>query len=157
MKKNLKNILTFGTVFILIDQIVKIVISSKMIVNQTFIVIKNFFSILLVHNTGAAFSILSNSRILLIVIGLIALIGLIFYIKKLEKIDSVDIYAYSLLLGGIVGNLIDRIVYGYVIDYLSFKFGNYYFPIFNFADICIVVSILILLIKIIKEDLCKSK
>lgn len=157
MKKNLKNILTFGTVFTLIDQIVKIVISSKMIVNQTFIVIKNFFSILLVHNTGAAFSILSNSRILLIVIGLIALIGLIFYIKKLEKIDSVDIYAYSLLLGGIVGNLIDRIVHGYVIDYLSFKFGNYYFPIFNFADICIVVSILILLIKMIKEDLCKSK
>ena len=157
MKKGLKDVLFFGILFVIIDQIVKIVISNKMIVNQTFIVIKNFFSISLVHNTGAAFSILSNSRILLIAIGLVALIGLIFYIRKLEKVDDIDIYTYSLLFGGIVGNLIDRIVYGYVIDYLSFKFGSYYFPIFNFAGICIVISVFILLFRMIKEDLCKSK
>lgn len=155
MKKGLKDVLFFGILFVIIDQIVKIVISNKMILNQTYIVIKDFFSISLVHNTGAAFSILNDSRVLLIVIGLLALIGLIFYIKKLEIMDDIDIFAYSLLIGGIVGNLIDRIVHGYVIDFLSFKFGAFYFPIFNFADICIVISVLIILIKMIKEDLWK--
>lgn len=155
MKKSFKDILFFGVIFALIDQIVKIVISNKMILNQTYIVIKDFFSISFVHNKGAAFSILSDSRILLIVIGLLALIGLIFYIKKIEIIDDIDIFVYSLLLGGLVGNLIDRIVHGYVVDYLSFKFGSYYFPIFNFADICIVVAILIIMLRMIKEDLWK--
>ena len=155
MKKGLKDVLFFGILFVIIDQIVKIVISNKMILNQTYIVIKDFFSISLVHNKGAAFSILSDNTILLIVIGLFALVGLIFYIKKLETMDDIDVFAYSLLIGGIVGNLIDRIVHGYVIDFLSFKFGDYYFPIFNFADICIVISVLIILIKMIKEDLWK--
>lgn len=153
MKKGLKDILFFGIIFTIIDQVVKIVLSSKIIVNQTYVVIKDFFSITLVHNKGAAFSILTGSKILLILIGVAALVGLIIYIKKLEVIDDIDIFTYSLLMGGIVGNLIDRIVYGYVIDYLSFKFGSYYFPIFNFADICIVVSVIIMLLRMIKEDL----
>ena len=155
MKKGLKDVLFFGSLFVIIDQVVKIVISNKMVLNQTYIVIKDFFSISLVHNTGAAFSILSDSKILLIVIGIFALIGLIFYIKKLDILDDIDIFAYSLLIGGITGNLIDRIIHGYVIDFFSFKFGSYYFPIFNFADICIVISVLIIFIKMIKEDLWK--
>ena len=126
-----------------------------MIVNQSFIIIKDFFSLTLVHNTGAAFSILDGSRSLLILIGVAALIGLILYIRK-QVIDDIDIFVYSLLIGGIVGNLIDRIVHGYVIDYLSFNFGKYYFPVFNFADMCIVVAILIIIIRMIKEDLWKS-
>ena len=155
MKKNVKDIYVFGIVFIIVDQLLKIIISNKMIVNQTFIIIKNFFSIRLVHNTGAAFSILSDSRFLLIFIGIAALIGLVFYIKSLDIIDYIDTFVYSLLLGGIIGNLIDRIIFGYVIDYLSFNFGEFYFPIFNFADICIVVAALIILIKTIKESLWK--
>lgn len=155
MKKGIKSILFFGIIFTLIDQIVKIVLSNKMIVNQTFIIIRDFFSITLVHNTGAAFSILMGSRWLLSLIGVAALIFLIIYILKLEQIDDIDIFVYSLLLGGITGNLIDRIVYGYVIDYFSFNFGNYFFPIFNFADICIVIAIIIILFRMIKEDLWK--
>ena len=155
MKKGFKSVLFFGLIFTIIDQVVKIVLSNKMIINQTFIIIKDFFSITLVHNTGAAFSILMGSRWLLTFIGIAALIGLVIYILKLEEIDDIDIFVYSLLLGGITGNLIDRVVHGYVIDYLSFNFGNYYFPIFNFADICIVVAILIILFRMIKEDLWK--
>ena len=155
MKKSLKDIYVFGIIFVIADQILKIILSNTMIVNQNFIVIKNFFSIRLAHNTGAAFSILSNSRILLIVIGILAIIGLIFYIKSLDVIDDIDTFVYALLFGGIVGNLIDRIIYGYVIDYISFKFGSYYFPIFNFADICIVLAVTIILIRTIKESLWK--
>ena len=75
--------------------------------------------------------------------------------KKLDVIDDIDTFVYALLIGGIAGNLIDRIIYGYVIDYLSFNFGSYYFPIFNFADICIVLAALIILIRTIKESLWK--
>lgn len=156
MKKKIVNILFLGIIFVIIDQVVKAILSSKMIINQTFIVIRNFFSITLAHNTGAAFSIFSNGSFLLIIIGILALIGLIIYIKKLEYIDDLDIFTYSLLIGGITGNLIDRIVHGYVIDYLSFNFGEYYFPIFNFADMCIVLSVLIILFRMIKEDLWKK-
>ena len=73
----------------------------------------------------------------------------------MDVIDDVDVFIYSLLLSGILGNLLDRIIHGYVIDYLSFNFGKYYFPIFNFADICIVISILLILIRMIKEDVWK--
>lgn len=155
MNKGLKDICFFGMIFLLIDQIIKIILSSKMIVNQSFIVIKDFFSITLVHNNGAAFSLLSGNTFLLIFIGLAALIGLIIYIKQLEVIDDFDIFTYSLLFGGIVGNLIDRIIYGYVIDYLSFNFNGYFFPIFNFADICIVISIVIMIFRTLREDLWK--
>lgn len=155
MKQNLKDIYVFGIIFVIADQILKIILSNTMIVNQNFIVIKNFFSIRLAHNTGAAFSILSNSRFLLIVIGILAIIGLIFYVKNLDIIDDIDTFVYALLFGGIVGNLIDRIIYGYVIDYISFNFGDFYFPIFNFADICIVLAVTIILIRTIKESLWK--
>ena len=155
MKKNIKYIYVFGTIFVIVNQLLKIILSNSMIVNQNFIIIKNFFSIRLVHNTGAAFSILLDSRFLLIFIGIAALIGLTFYIKNLDVIDDIDTFVYALLFGGIVGNLIDRIIYGYVIDYLSFNFGEFYFPIFNFADICIVLAVMIILIRTIKESLWK--
>ena len=155
MKNSLKDVLFFSIIFTIVDQIIKAVISSKMIINQTVVVTKNFFSLTLVHNTGAAFSILENNTVLLIVIGIVAVIGLIIYIRKLEVIEYIDVYVYALLIGGIIGNLIDRIVHGYVIDYLSFKFGNYFFPIFNFADICIVLAVIIIFLRTIKEDLWK--
>lgn len=155
MKKELKNILFFSIIFVMIDQIIKAVISSKMILNQTVVITKNFFSLTLVHNTGAAFSILENNPFLLSVIGIIVIIGLILYIRKLEILEDVEIFIYALLIGGIVGNLIDRILHGYVIDFLSFKFGNFYFPIFNFADIFIVVAVIIYVIQIIKVDVWK--
>lgn len=156
MKENLKGILFFSIIFVIIDQAIKIFISSKMILNQSVILIKNLFSITLTNNTGAAFSILSGGRYLLIFIGIAVVIGLILYVRNLEVIEDLDVFIYSLLFGGIIGNLIDRIIYGYVIDYLSFNFGSYYFPIFNFADMCIVISIILILVRILKEDLWKS-
>ena len=89
MKEKLKGILLFSAMFVIVDQILKLFLNSKMIVNQSIILIRKFFSITLVHNTGAAFSIFSESRYFLIAIGIIAIIGLLFYIKKLEVIIKV--------------------------------------------------------------------
>ena len=155
-EENVKGIIFFSIVFVILDQAIKIFLNSKLILNQTNILIKNLLSITLTHNTGAAFGILNDSKHLLIVIGIVVIIGLIIYIKNLEVIDDLDVFVYALLFGGIVGNLIDRVVYGHVIDYLSFNFGSYYFPIFNCADIFIVISIAIILIRTIKGDLWKS-
>lgn len=155
MKKNIKNICIFSFILLLFDQIIKIFLSNVMELNESFVLIKKFFSITLVHNKGAAFSILSGNRFLLIGIGIIAVVGIIYYLKKSDYLSKLDIFIYSFLIGGVLGNLIDRIVHGYVIDYLSFNFGTYYFPIFNFADICIVISVIFMIFNIIREDLWK--
>lgn len=155
MKKSFSLIMIFSFIFLFIDQLLKFYFCENFILNESVILIKNFFSITLVHNTGAAFSILKNSRIFLIIIGVVSLFGILFYIIRLKKINNFDIFVFSLLIGGLLGNLIDRIFRCYVIDYLSFNFGNYYFPIFNFADVCIVVSIILMIINVLKEDLWK--
>ena len=155
MKDKVKAILFFSVLFLILDQVIKVFITSKMIVNQSFILIKNLLSLTLIHNTGAAFSLLNGSRFLLIGIGIAALIGLFIYVNTLEVIDDLDIFTYALLFGGILGNLVDRIIHGYVIDYISLNFGSYYFPIFNIADICIVLAIVFILGRMVKESLWK--
>ena len=109
-------------------------------------IIPNFFSITYVRNIGAAFSIMENSRILFIIIGFISLILIYKYLIMNKVINKYLMISYSMLIGGIIGNMIDRIIYGYVIDYLSFNFFGYNFPIFNLADTFIVVSIIMLLL-----------
>lgn len=153
MKENLKGIYFFSIIFLIIDQVLKIFISSKIALNESFILIKNLFSITLVHNTGAAFSILTGNRIFLVLIGVLAVIGIAFYLHNLDYISETDTFIYSLLIGGVLGNLIDRIIHGYVIDYISLNIFGYNFPVFNFADICIVISIMLIIVNTIKGDL----
>ena len=151
-----KKITIFTLIFVFIDQIVKILLNNSIKLYDSIVVLKNFFSITLVHNNGAAFSMLENNKILLIGVAIIALFLIIIFFIKDKKLNNFDIVIYSMLMGGIVGNLIDRIVYGYVIDYLDFKIIIYDFPIFNFADILIVVSVILLFIFSIKEEVCKK-
>lgn len=156
MNKKLRYIYILSIIFLVMDQLIKILLSKAMMLNDTVVIIKDFFSITLVHNTGAAFSILSGNLFLLILIGLITVICISYYINKENNINKLYIIIYSLLFGGILGNLIDRIIHGYVIDYLSFKFGKYYFPVFNLADIFIVISAILIILSSIKEEVWKS-
>ncbi len=147
----MKKIIPISLFIIILDQIVKMIISSKMLVNSSITIIKDFFNITYVKNIGAAFSILSGGRFLLIIIALIAIYIIYKLLVKNKNLNKINIINYSLLIGGIIGNLIDRIIRGYVVDYLDFTIFNYNFPIFNIADICIVISC-ILLIFTIKEE-----
>ena len=146
----------FTILFIICDQLLKQLIVNQIDLYQNIVVIKNIFNITHVHNTGAAFSILDNNIPLLIGISLIALILIYYLLIKDNILTKLDILIYSLLIGGIIGNLIDRIIFGYVIDYLSVIIINYNFPIFNLADIGIVVAVFLIAIKTIKEEVCKS-
>ena len=142
----LKKIVSLSLILFIIDQIVKLIVSFNVDLNSSICVIKNFFYISHVHNFGAAFSILYGGRIFFIVISIIALVCLYKFLLKNKEFNISEIVSYSMLIGGILGNLFDRIFYGYVIDYLDFYIFNYNYPVFNIADMCIVFSVCLFVI-----------
>ena len=133
-------------ILLMIDQFIKLLINSKMHLYQEIVIIKNFFSLFYVKNTGAAFSIFEDGVVYLSILSVIFILVLDRYIKKeIEGFNKYDIVSFGMILGGIFGNLIDRIIHHGVIDYLSFSFYEYQFPVFNFADMCIVLGVMILI------------
>lgn len=150
--KNKKFIYTIGMFYMLVDQLIKLLVTKNMNLLQEITIIPNFFSLYYLKNTGAAFSILGNQTIILILISLICLVVIKNYIKKLKRVKNLTIISLGMMLGGILGNLFDRILYKSVIDYLSFEFFGYNFPVFNFADIGITVGAVLLVIDLILEE-----
>ena len=149
MKKN--SIFAIISVILLIglDQLVKILITSHMALPATVPVIKNVFHITYIQNRGAAWGSLQGKRILLLAVTLLVLIFLVyFYIKmlKMDKYKDLRIL-FLFVFSGAVGNMIDRIRLGYVIDMFDFRLIN--FPVFNVADIYVTCSMIILLIFIL--------
>ena len=108
-------------------------------------VIPHFFSFTLTKNTGVAFSMLDGMGIFIIIMSFVVIYFLIQSIRH-HKDNMMEVVGYSMVLGGAVGNLFDRIVYGYVIDFLDFYVFGYDYPIFNIADCFIVIGIIILFI-----------
>ncbi len=105
-------------------------------------VIGNFFLITSHRNRGAAFGILEDQRWFFIIVTTIVVIGIIWYLQKVMKTNNKLLpLALSLVLGGAIGNFIDRVLTGEVVDFLLFNFGSYQFPIFNVADSCIVIGV----------------
>lgn len=142
-------IVTF--IFFLIDLISKTIMSNVLTIGKSIKVIKNFFYITLCHNEGAAFSILKDKQILLIIMAVIAVFFIYKYMNK-ENMDKLEGFAFSMITGGILGNLIDRIIYNHVIDFLDFKIFGYDYPVFNLADTFIVIGVILLFINFIKES-----
>lgn len=139
-------IIILSIIFLIIDQITKILVVNSLVPGENIEIIKNIFNIIYTNNTGAAFSILLGKRIFLIVVAVLIIGVLLYYIKRNKIEKKIDIIALSFVIGGSLGNLIDRIVRGYVIDFISIKIGNYNFPIFNVADALIVVGVILLLL-----------
>lgn len=139
-------IIILSIIFLIVDQITKILVVNSLVPGENIEIIKNIFNIIYTNNTGAAFSILLGKRIFLIVVAVLIIGVLLYYIKRNKIEKKIDIIALSFVIGGSLGNLIDRIVRGYVIDFISIKIGNYNFPIFNVADILIVIGVFLLLL-----------
>ena len=149
MKKN--SIYIICTIWLIIDQIIKNIVISYLNIGEKITVISNFFQINYLQNEGAAFSSFTGMRLLLIIITIIAFYMIASYIKKNQINSKLEKISWGMILGGILGNLIDRIYNGYVIDYLSFIIFGYPFAVFNFADIGIVVGIFILAILLLRR------
>ena len=149
--KNKKSIYLTAIILLLIDQIVKIIIRTKMYLYQEIKIIPKIFSLYYVENDGAAFSILGSQTLLLIIISIACIIYLNKFIIE-EKLPKSSHIPLGLLLGGILGNLIDRIIYHSVTDYLSIFIFRYSFPVFNIADIAICLSTIFLIVIFIIEE-----
>ena len=152
----MKRLTIYSLVFLMIDLLIKIIVINFMELYDTIKIIPGFFNITYVRNTGAAFSILEDSRIFFIVITFIALIVIYLFLLKDKVLNKYQTFLYSMLIGGIVGNLVDRIIYGYVIDYLSFNIFGYSFPVFNIADSFIVISVILLVLNEMRLNVCKK-
>jgi len=134
----------FSLIIFSTDQISKYLIYSnyKSIINKDLV----FFRLELIKNYGAAFNIFSGNRNFLSIVSLLISILLIYLLIRDKNTRTLELYSYSFILGGTMGNGIDRIINGYVIDFISLKFVN--FPVFNIADISINIGFLIILYSI---------
>ena len=140
--------LSLSFFIVLIDQVTKYLMfyNKKLFINKDFVLFKLDF----VKNYGAAFNILSGNRIFLSLISIIFSILLTYLILKKNTFKSLDIIAYSFILGGTVGNGLDRILRGFVIDFINLNFIN--FPVFNIADISINIGFIFLLYNFFKNN-----
>lgn len=146
-----RKILTIAIIALAIDQITKVATSIILDFNRPIQVIKDFFYLTLCHNDGAAWGLFSNTKIIIIIGTFIALLVIYHFIYCFKRNNRNNI-AFGLLLGGLSGNLIDRLLFGHVRDFLDFYIFGYDYPVFNIADICIVVGVILLIIAIIKGE-----
>ena len=140
--------LSLSIFIVLIDQFTKYLMNhnKELFINKDFL----FFKLDFVKNYGAAFNIFSGSRVFLSLISIFFSILLIYLIFRKNTLNSFDLYSYSFILGGTIGNGIDRIYKGFVVDFISLNFIN--FPLFNIADISINIGFIILLYNIFKNN-----
>jgi signal peptidase II len=132
-----------GVLILLLDQWTKYLVKTNLFYGESIPIIDGFFNLVFIKNDGAAWNIMSGQRLILVLISSLILLFLIlkgyefFSAKKIHRI------AYGMLLGGISGNLVDRILTGKVIDFLDFQIGTYHYPSFNIADACICVAVIL--------------
>jgi len=137
---------------IFLDQITKYIAKTILITKDTVPFINNFLHFTYVENTGAAFGMLQNQRFFFIGLTIVAVaIILIQYIRNLKKHkDKVLEISIALIIAGAIGNLIDRLFLGYVVDFIDIRLFS--FPVFNIADICITFGVAIYFIKTLRYD-----
>ncbi|MCR2803679.1 signal peptidase II [Paenibacillus soyae] len=131
----------------IVDFITKKMVATKMNLADEISVIGNFFLITSHRNRGAAFGILQEQRTFFIIITCVIVAGLLWYTHSVRKTGKPALFwGLTLVLGGALGNFIDRVRFGEVVDFFKFNFGSYTFPIFNVADSAIVVGVGLILL-----------
>lgn len=135
---------------VILDQVSKLVVVSSMQLYQS-IPITSFFKLTYVRNTGAAFSFLSDAggwqRWFFAGLAIIISMVIAVWLTRLKQHETVLAVALSLVLGGAIGNLIDRLAYGYVIDFLDVYYGSWHWPAFNIADSAITLGVVLMLLE----------
>ena len=141
----------------LLDQITKWLVSSRIPLYGSMVVIKGFLNLVHIRNTGVAFGMLSGFHVpyravLLALISLAAMFFIIMYLRRLQMGQKAWLVGISVVFGGAFGNFIDRIMYGEVIDFIDCYVGRFHWPAFNVADSAITVGIAFLLFTIIRRS-----
>ena len=143
-----------SVIAVLLDQWSKIAVVDAMNLYQS-IQITSFFNLTYVHNYGAAFSFLYDAggwqRYFLSAVAIIVSVVIVWWLKQAPKHQVMLPVAFSFILGGALGNVLDRMAHGYVIDFLDFYYGNYHWPAFNVADSVIFIGAALLIIDMFKN------
>jgi signal peptidase II len=143
----LKRWLGLAAAVVVLDQLSKAAVNSHFVFGET-LAVTSFFNLVLAHNTGAAFSLLSDAggmqRWLFSIIAIVASVWIIWLLRK-HQTQKLFSFALAFILGGAIGNLIDRIAYGYVVDFLDFHWSGYHFAAFNLADSAITCGAALLI------------
>jgi signal peptidase II len=151
---------------VILDQITKYMIHTSMYPYETTPVIDGFFNIVYAKNYGAAFSFLNGAPVwfrkpFFMVVPLAAIILVVFLLKNTlikNKDNLLQVFAFSLVIGGALGNLLNRLTYGYVVDFLQFRVtSTYYWPSFNVADVAITIAVALLLIEMMTIERRKAQ
>ena len=139
-----------------IDQALKTIVVNTLEIGQSVPLIEGVFHFTYIQNFGAAFSILQNKQAFLIIVtALVMAIAAAVMFKNINKLSRLIVLSLAFIIGGGIGNLIDRIRLGYVVDFLDFTLINY--PVFNFADCCVVLGSIALVIGVFLADRAERK
>lgn len=145
--------LLLSALVIVLDQLSKAWMSNHFAFGESLTVL-SVFNLVLTHNTGAAFSFLNDAggiqRWLFSIIAVVASVWIVWLLRK-HSAQVLFAFGLSMILGGALGNLIDRLAYGYVVDFLSFHWDEHYFPAFNLADSAITCGAFLLIFDSFKE------
>ena len=139
-----------GAVFLL-DFFSKQMVIQHLSLGESIPVIQGFFNLTLVHNTGTAFGMFKNGRYIFIGITGFSIAGLVFFFHYSREKHPLWKYAFGLLLGGALGNLLDRALKGHVIDFLDFYIENYHWYVFNIADSAISIAVALLFLDLLMQ------
>lgn len=142
-------------IIIIIDQASKYGAIKYLKNQKPIVIIKDYFQLNYVENRGAAFGILQGRRTLFLIITIAVVLIITFYlVRYYNQMNTLAKVSFAMLLGGAIGNLIDRIRLGYVVDFISVSLVNKYdFPVFNIADICVVISTLFIVYLVLFDKL----
>lgn len=115
-------------------------------------IIDNFFKFSYLENRGAAWGIFQNKLLFLTIITLLVLSGIVIFLVKYKPKDKMIRISFAMIIGGALGNLYDRVIYKYVVDFITLHYKDvYYFPTFNVADMCVVIGTAFLAVGLLKE------
>lgn len=149
-------LLAISVLVVVFDQLSKTIVATNMAVGDSIVIIKNILSFTFVKNEGAAWGILANHRWVFLVLTAIAIIAIPIITYKFREFGYFFGVSMSLIWGGAIGNMIDRLFYGKVVDFIEVTFIDY--PVFNIADSCVVIGGIMLFIYLvfINKTLFKS-
>lgn len=147
-----RKVTVISLIVLVMDRISKMLVFNLMKINNSIKILDDLLYITYVKNEGIAFSFLEGNRLFIILASIVVLGMILFYLKN-SKLNSLEIIGFGMVVGGALGNLIDRIIYGYVIDFIDVYVLRYDYPIFNIADMGVVVGVIVILV----SNFVKSK
>ncbi len=156
----MKKWLSIAFVVVILDQITKYIANTELTLHRPWEIMP-MFNFTLMYNKGAAFSFLSQAggwqRWFFTVIALVVSVIIVLWLRKLQAHEKLQAIALSLILGGAVGNLIDRILLGHVVDFIEVYYDKWYWPAFNIADSAITIGVTLIIYDSIRQYFREKK